>query len=329
MSTLVTGGLGFVGRKIVEALLARGESVNVLSLPIADDSFELNQKCNITLGDIRDPLAVRKAMKGCTKIYHLAAYARNWASNPETFFEINVRGTETILRAAFETGVEKIVYTSSNLALGPSNGVGVTESHPRTTDFFTEYERSKFIAENLVRSYARDGLDIVIVNPTRIFGPGPLDESNSVTKMILWYLQGKWRLILGDGDAVGNYVFVDDIVQGHLLAMKFGKSGENYILGGENASFNDFFAKLSAIADRHFHLLHLPATIALLFSKFEKARAGVFHHYPLITPGWAKTFLANWENSCAKAEQELGYMPTPLGAGLEKTIRWLQTVALS
>ncbi|HEY6951803.1 MAG TPA: NAD-dependent epimerase/dehydratase family protein [Bacteroidota bacterium] len=328
MSNLVTGGLGFVGRRIVEALLAEGESVNVLSLPTPGFPSAISRSYATFLGDIRDPVVVRKAMAGCKYVYHLAAYARNWARDPGTFFEVNVQGTDVVLRAALETGVEKVVYTSSNLALGPSNGSEVNEAHPRTTDFLTEYERSKFIAENLVRSYVRKGLDVVIVNPTRIYGPGPLDESNSVTKMILWYLQGKWRFILGNGDATGNYVFVDDIVQGHIRARKYGKPGENYILGGQNASFNEFFSTLAGIGGRTFRLFHLPAGLALLFSQIERARARTFRHYPLITPGWTRTFLANWENSCKKAEQELGYSPKSLKAGMEDTVKWLETNSL-
>ncbi len=322
MRTLVTGGLGFVGLKIVHALLSRGEEVRVLSLPVHNAGTDRCGDFETILGDIRDASTVRRAMNGCNRVYHLAAYARNWASDPGTFFRVNVEGTDTVLRTAAGCDVERVVYTSSNLALGPSNGVAVDESHPRTTDFFTEYERSKFIAENLVRSYARRGLDVVIVNPTRIYGPGPLDESNSVTKMILWYLQGKWRLILGDGSAVGNYVLVDDVVRGHLLAMENGRRGENYILGGENASFNRFFAELVRISKRTFRLIHLHRSIALSFSRFEDARARMFRHYPLITPGWARTFLSNWENSCAKAEQELGYHAASLGAGIEKTCEW-------
>lgn len=328
MKTLVTGGLGFVGRKIAETLIADGETVNILSLPMPTMSMENSNTCRTYLGDIRDPVALRTAMKGCKRVYHLAAYARNWAKDPKVFFEINVCGTDAVLRAALDAGIEKVVYTSSNLALGPSNGSEVTESHPRTTDFFTEYERSKFIAENLVRSYVRKGLDSVIVNPTRIYGPGPLDESNSVTKMILWYLQGKWKLILGKGDAVGNYAFVEDIVRGHILAMKYGKPGENYILGGENASFNEFFSTLANVGGRTFQLLHLPARVALLFSEFERARGRMSRHYPLISPGWARTFLANWEYSSLKAKEELGYSSRSLKAGMQKTIEWLEASAL-
>jgi nucleoside-diphosphate-sugar epimerase len=324
MCTLVTGGLGFVGARIVEALIAQGEEVRVLSLPMPYSGSSGYKNVQTILGDIRDVSAVRQAMSGCNRVYHLAAYARNWASDPRIFFDVNVQGTDTVLRTALECAVERVVYTSSNLALGPSNGAEVDESHPRTTDFFTEYERSKFIAENLVRSYVRRGLDVVIVNPTRIYGPGPLNESNSVTRMILWYLQGKWRLILGDGNAVGNYVLVDDVVQGHILAMNNGRAGENYILGGENASFNQFFAELVRVSNREFRLLHLRGSIALSFSRFERVRARFFHYYPLITPGWARTFLTNWENSCAKAKQELGYEPATLRVGMEKTIRWLR-----
>lgn len=328
MRTLVTGGLGFVGAKLVEALVGSGELVNILNLPVPGVSPGRHGRKNIFLGDIRSETAVAEAMKNCDRVFHLAAYARNWAKDPNTFFDVNVRGTHTVLSMARALGVSRVVYTSSNLTLGPSNGDAITESIPRTTDFFTEYERSKFLAENLVRNYVRQGLDVVIVNPTRIYGPGPLDESNSVTKMILWYLQGKWRLILGNGNAVGNYVYVEDVVRGHMLAMARGKTNENYILGGENVSFNNFFAQLAQVGGRTFRLMHLPASIALSFSRFERLRAHLFGHYPLITPGWARTFLTDWQNSCAKAQTDLRYVPLGLNDGMVRTVRWLESSGL-
>jgi farnesol dehydrogenase len=323
MSILVTGATGFIGRRLVELLARRGESVHILCRPTANASFKENN-IKIYLGDILDASSVARAAAGCDRVFHLAAYARNWAKDPRKFYEINVDGTQNVLDAAVKTSVIKVVLTSSAVTFGPSNGLAVDESVARRASFFTEYEHSKSLAEECVRHYVQKGLDVVIVNPTRVFGPGLLNESNAVTKMIHLYLQGKWRLILGDGRGIGNYAFVDDILQGYLLAMEAGRAGEKYILGGENASYNDLFAMVSDLSKRKYRVLHIPATLALFLANIEKLRAQWFHNYPLITPSWVKTFLADWAFSCARAQRELGYKITPLREALAITISWLE-----
>jgi len=324
MSVLITGATGFIGNRLAKVLALRGESVRVLCRPTADVRLFVESNIRICRGDILDAASLEKAIDGCDRVFQLAAYARNWAKNPRTFIDINVGGLKNVLDAAQRASVKKVVFTSSALTLGPSNAGPVNESLVRTAGFFTEYEHSKFVAEQEVLQYVRDGLHVVIVNPSRVFGPGLLNEGNSVTKMIRWYLEGKWRFILGDGNAVGNYAFVDDVVQGHLLAMEYGRAGERYILGGDNVSFNKFFDLISEIAGRRYRLFHVPASVALTISTIEKLRAEWLRHYPLITPGWVKIFINDWGCSTEKTERELGYTPTPLREALEKTIAWLQ-----
>ena len=324
MKILVTGGNGFIGSRLVCSLAQSGETVHVLDLPNTKSSRLLHESVRFFSGDILNLHDVERAIEGCDCVYHLAAYAKNWAPDDRTFYQVNVRGTEIVLAAALKNEVKKVVHTSSNVALGPSNGVRTSESTQRTGESFTPYEHSKYLSEQLVHRYVKRGLNVVIVNPTRVFGPGPLNESNSVTKMIAWYLQGKWRIVLGNGRMVGNYVYVDDLIEGYVRAMEFGRLGENYILGGENVSFNEFFELLSSVAKRRYRMLHLPGCLAMALSRLEEFRSRHFRHYPLITPGWARTFLADWANSCDKAQRELGYSITPLRVAMEKTLAWLE-----
>ena len=324
MAILVTGGTGFIGSRLVAHLVEKGETVHILDLPSQATGGLVNERVRYFSGNILNRDDVERAMKGCDKVYHPAAYAKNWARDEQTFYEVNVGGAEIVLEMALRLKVKKVVHTSSNVALGPSNGVQIEESSPRNFDFYTPYERSKYLSEQLVHNYVERGLNVVIVNPTRVFGPGPLNESNSVTKMIEWYVEGKWRLVLGSGRMVGNYVFVDDLVDGYVRAMEFGKPGERYILGGENISFNGFFDVLSTVSRRRYLMLHLPAWLALVFSRIEEFRSLHFNHYPMITSGWAKTFLCDWANSCGKAQRDLGYAITPLGSAMQRTIEWLR-----
>lgn len=323
MKILITGGTGFIGTRLAKVLANRGELVNVLCRSSADTSFLLHPNIRIIEGDILDRVSLDKAIEECDRVYHLAAYAKNWAKTLETFLNINVGGLKNVLEAAKNHSVKKIVFTSSALTLGPSNGVPVSESIHRKSDCFTDYEFSKIKAERLVQEYVQQGLSIVIVNPTRVFGPGLLNEGNSVTKMIDLYLRGKWRLVLGNGSAVGNYVFVDDVVRGHIGAMEYGRTGERYILGGENLSFNKFFEYVSELGQRTHRMIHIPRPLAMVFATTEKLRAEWFNHYPLITPGWVKIFINDWACSTEKAEKEIHYRITPFRDALRQTIEWL------
>lgn len=181
MSILVTGGTGFIGTRLVNALTSQGETVHILDLAPVSSCTSANPNVVYFTGTITDRAIVESAMTGCDRVFHLAAYALNWAPEEETYYDINVHGVEVILSVAKELNVRRIVHTSSNVALGPSNGVQVDEHSPRTGRFFTPYEEWKYYSEQLVQKYVEDGLDVVIVNPSRVFGPGPLNESNSVT----------------------------------------------------------------------------------------------------------------------------------------------------
>lgn len=324
MKALVTGATGFIGRHLVERLANKGVTVRVLCRRTADVSSFKRKEIEICWGDILDGSAVEVAVRGCEQVYHLAAFAQGWTKDPRTYFEINVGGLQNVLSAAHKASVEKVVYTSSSVTVGPSNGTPANESSPRPQEFLTDYEHSKFVAEQKALCYVRSGLNVVIVCPTRVFGPGVLSVANSVTKMVQQYLGGRWRFILGDGNGIGNYVYVEDIVEGHLLAMEKGRAGERYLLGGENASYNEFFEIVAEVSGRQYKLFHAPMSLALLTSEIEEFRGKHFKHRPLITPAWVRTFIANWAFSTEKAQTELGCKITPLREALAMTIRWLE-----
>ncbi len=324
MKALVTGATGFIGRHLVERLANKGVTVRVLCRRTADVSSFKRREIEICWGDVLDGSTVEAAVRGCDQVFHLAAFAQGWAKDPQAFFETNVGGLQNVLSAAQRASVEKVVYTSSSVTLGPSNGTPAAESSPRSQEFFTDYEHSKSVAEQEALSYVRSGLNVVIVCPTRVFGPGVLSVANSVTKMVQQYLKGKWRFILGDGNGIGNYVYVEDVVDGHLLAMEKGRAGERYLLGGENASYDEFFEIVAEVSGRRYKLFHVPMSLALLTSEIEEFRGKHFKHHPLITPGWVRTFIADWAFSTEKAQSELGCKITPLREALAMTIKWLQ-----
>jgi farnesol dehydrogenase len=323
----VTGATGFIGGRLVAELVRRGDAVRALVRPAGSREGLENERITTVVGDIGDQSSLRAGMEGCSGAFHLAAYARNWARDPGTFFQVNVEGTRNVFEAARAAGVGRIVLTSTMVTLGPTPpGTVGDECMPRSTPrFFTEYEESKAAGEREALALAADGLPVVIVNPTRVYGPGKLTEGNSTTVMIDLYDRGRFPFLLAGGVNVGNYGFVDDVVRGHLLAMEKGRVGERYILGGDNASLVRLFDLVDEVTGKRHIRISLSAGLAMAYSCAEKRKAEWFGLYPRITPGWVATFLRDWAYSSAKAERDLGYTVTPLKEGIGLTCEWLHS----
>lgn len=325
MRVFVTGGTGFIGERLIRRLLSEGYEVSALyRSEKKKDDLDLPQ-VNWIRGDITDENCLNEGMQGCEVVFHVAAYAVAWEEHPGDFRKFNVQGTINVLNAAIANGIKKVIFTSTAGIFGPSiNGV-ITEESVSPLPHFTGYERSKAEAENIVREYVKNtGLYVVIVNPTRVFGPGPLNQSNSTTLMIKKYMEGKWHILPGNGKAIGNYVYVEDVVNGHILAAKHGKAGERYILGGENISYREFFDTLSLIVGRKNWLLPLPLPVMLAFAYLLVGVHKIYHGFlPPVTPAHVRKFSYNWEVSCEKAKRELGYTITPFEEAVQKTVAYL------
>ncbi|MBN2474842.1 MAG: NAD-dependent epimerase/dehydratase family protein [Pirellulales bacterium] len=334
----VTGGTGFIGTRLVQALTERGHRVRVLSRradPKPPPGLEhqggdplKHERVELVRGDVTDRDSLLEGMEGCSHVFHLAAYAKNWARNPDTYFAMNVRSMRNVFDVAEQLSVRRVVWTSTIMTFGPTPpGVVGDEQMPRATDtYLTQYEQTKTIAEREALQRATEGFPVVIVNPTRVYGPGHLTEGNALSTLIRDYDRGRVPVLLNRGVNVGNYVLVDDVVQGHILAMEKGGVGQCYILGGENATLRQFFRTIDQVSGkRHFQIPLLQVT-PLAFAYWQKKRAEWFGTYPRITPGWVRTFLVDWAYRTDKAERELGYRPTPLVEGVRITYQWLQRI---
>lgn len=322
MKIMMTGATGFIGNSLFNHLYKQNVDINVLCRT-KNLLFPDKQNVNLFVGDITNMKSIEQCMEGCEQVYHLAAYARNWAKNKNLFFESNQQGFENILKSAFKYKIKRLLFMSTSVTFGPSESDLVDENKIKSVPPLTLYEASKIEAEKTVNQYLQKGLDIVIVNPTRLFGPGLLTEGNSVTKMIDLYVRGKFRFILGDGNAIGNYAFIDDVVFGCINAMVKGRTGEKYILGGENLSYNEFFSIVKTTSKKDYKMLHIPEFVGLAYAYVENILAQATKHYPAITPDWVKTFAINWGFSSNKAECEIDYKITPFEQALSKTINWI------
>lgn len=326
MKVLVTGGGGFLGGELIRRLVAENHEVTGLYRTTCHFDWDTDNKVHLVKGNLLDKDSLYEAVKGCEQIYHVGALSKSWSKDPSLFYKVNVLGTINLIEVAKELGVKRIVVTSSAGAIGPAEkGKMVSENQCRLVDFFGDYESSKFIMNEKIQDYVRDGMDIRIVCPTRVFGPGNLSTDGSiVTKMIKKYLEGTWRVKLGKGDDLGNYAFIDDVVQGHVLAMKNGKSGEKYLIGSFNDTFNGILQTVDEIAQKKRKLIGIPFGLIWFYATFVGKLAAVFNFNPLITVAWTRKLRQNWETDLSKAINELGYKPTPEKVAIEKTINWIK-----
>ena len=324
----MTGASGYVGELLANALATQGHTVHALCRDVAKAKKMLqNPNIKVFEGDLLDISKIEIAMKDCEQVYHLAAYAKVWDKDNNAFYQMNVVGTENILNIAHKLGVKKMVFTSTAGVLGPCVGEIVTEKTPQTVPHSTEYERTKAQAEQKVADFISKnaGFEVVTVCPTRVYGAGQMSQSNAVTLLIEKYYHKKWKILPDDGTKMGNYVFVGDVVKGHILAMQYGKSGEKYLLGGENATYRQFFDMIGQVCGHHLKLIKMPYHLMLFFAKIQQFLADNFGRPPLITPAFVRKYLYNWHSSSAKAEKELGYKITPLREGIKNTVDWLKS----
>ncbi len=325
MKIFITGATGYIGNNLALRLAKEGNTVHALIRSVNKAPLLNHPNIKLFEGDITEPASLEKAIEGCDQVYHLAAFARVWAKDVSTFYKMNVEATRFVLDAARKCGVQKMVFTSTGGVLGPSGNHPVREDDERLGNVFNEYEDTKTQAEDLCKEYCNKyGMHIVIVNPPRIYGPGIESESNAVTRLTKLYMSGKWKIMPGDGTKTGSYVYIDDIVNGHMLAMQKGRSGERYILSGVNASYNEFFDILGDITGKKLKLIKLPVWAMMLAGYLLMIRTKLTGKAPLLTPKWIKKYFYNWSLSCEKAERELGYTYIPLKEGLQKTVDWIK-----
>ncbi|TSD64046.1 NAD-dependent epimerase/dehydratase family protein [Inquilinus sp. KBS0705] len=324
MKILVTGATGFIGRQLNLTLADKGYEVKALCRNINHPYLVKHKNIEPVKGDILDNYSLLKAMDGCTQVYHTAAMAKMWCPNENDFLETNVTGTRNVLDSAAIKGINKIVYTSTCGVWGPTLKYPVTENEPRIVGFPIAYERTKYLAELEVQQFVKLGLNVVTVNPSRVFGEGPVTDSNTVGKMVYGYLKGKWRIIPGNGEQVANYAFLDDVVQGHIAAMDKGITGNRYILGGEDISFNHFFATLNKVSGVQRNMLRVPQKAIAFYSRVEWLKTKLTGFAPVFLPEFADRLKFDQKYSSQKAADQLGYNITPFTEGIQRTVNYIK-----
>lgn len=324
MKVLVTGATGYVGHNLTLELARQGYDVNILVREPRSKFIPVHHRIKIFRGDILDKGSIIPSMTDCERVFHVAATVRLYSSKPSLFFDVNVEGTRHILDTALETGVKKLVFTSTCGVIGPSLNKPMAETDPRITGFNNDYELSKFLAERLLTEYVGRGLDAVIASASKVFGPGIETHPLSVNSLISRFIHRRLTICPGPSTLLSNYVFIDDLVQGHLQAMERGKAGEKYILGGENLSYDQFFEVLRRLSGTRGKPMHVSKTIARIYGHWHFLQHKIRGREPFFSGRGVHQVFCNKSFDCSRAINELQYRITPFANAAEQTIHFLK-----
>ncbi len=322
MKTLVTGATGFLGSHVARALAGRGEDVRVLVRPTSDLRALEGIGAERFQGDLRDRASLSRALEGVRCVYHVAADYRLWARDPREIHESNVTGTQNLLDAARQAGVEKFVYTSTvaTVAVPREGRLPNEETQSSVTEMIGHYKRSKFEAEQCASRAAENGLPVVIVNPTTPVGPGDW-KPTPTGKIIVDFLNGR---LPGYVETGLNFVPVEDCAQGHLLAAERGRIGERYILGGRNLTLKQMLDILSSTSGRPAPRWKIPYAVAYAAGCADMAISRLTGREPQIPLEGVRMSRHKMFVDASKAERDLGFTPGPIEAALGRAVAWYE-----
>jgi dihydroflavonol-4-reductase len=322
VSAFVTGATGFIGGRLIEALLERGVEVKALARD-REKAFAL-QKLGIETitGDITDRASIKGALKGCDVLYQLGNVASWWLKDKSIYYKVNVDGTKSIMLEALDAGVKKVVYTSSLAAIRQPRGEIATEETRHKRDFESHYGRSKFLAEREILEIHREkGLPVIILNPGVVMGPGDL---KTFGRTIIDLLNGRLKVRFFE-DSMIPIVYIDDVVKGHILAVEKGRIGDRYILVGDNISIGNLFKLINRIAGAPIPDRQIPPSLIKFIAHCLEVRSFFTGRPPKFAVDGLKAMEVGAAGSSNKAKRELGLSFTPLEEGFKKTIDWYKT----
>jgi len=323
MLAFVTGATGFVGSHVARVLAEQGADLRLLVRASSDTSNIESLNAERALGDLRDPASIEKAMAGCDSVFHVAADYRLWVRDPEQMYRANVEGTRTILDAARKNRVRRVVHTSSVATMGfTSNGQLADENSPfKLESMIGPYKRSKFMAEQLALKAGASGMDVVVVNPTTPVGEQDI-RPTPTGRIVVDFLKKKFPAYVDTGL---NLVDVRECARGHLTAFEKGRSGERYILGGENLTLKQILDKLAAITGLPSPRVRVPYVLALATGVVDEVVTGrILGREPRATIDAVRMGRKKMFVSSAKAERELGWNSSPVDGALRRAVEWFR-----
>jgi dihydroflavonol-4-reductase len=323
MLAFVTGATGFLGSHVARVLAEQGATLRLLVRPTSDLRNIETLPADRAFGDLRDAASLEKAMAGCDTVFHVAADYRLWVRDPAEMYRANVEGTRALLEAARRNQVRRVVYTSSVATMGfTSSGQPADENSPVSlADMIGPYKRSKFMAEQVALEAGRSGQDVVIVNPTTPVGEQDI-KPTPTGRIIVDFLKRKFPAYVDTGL---NLVDATECARGHVLALEKGKSGQRYILGGENLTLKQILDKLGALTGLPSPKVKVPYVMALATGVVDEVVTGrILGKEPRATIDAVRMGRKRMFVTSAKAERDLGWKILPVENALRRAVEWFQ-----
>ncbi len=328
MLAFVTGATGFLGSHVARVLAEQGAELRLLVRPASDLRNLEGLNADRVIGDLRDPASIEKSLSGCHALFHVAADYRLWVRDPDEMYRSNVEGTRSLLDAARKQGVRRIVYTSSVATMGFTSGSKTggslaDESSPVSlADMIGHYKRSKFMAEQVAVKAARSGADVVVVNPTTPIGERDI-KPTPTGRIVVDFLKRKFPAYVETGL---NLVDATECARGHIQALEKGRSGERYILGGENLTLKQILDRLGAITGLPSPRVKLPYFFALATGVVDEMVTGrLLGREPRATIDAVRMGRKMMFVSSAKAERELGWRTVSVEGALRRSVDWFRS----
>lgn len=324
-NVLVTGGTGFIGSNLALALLAEGCNVRVLRRRDSDLRALGNADVEHCIGDLRDASSLRRALKGCDTVFHTAAMVSYWRKERDEMYDVNIGGTRNLVELCLGLGVRRLIHTSSVAAVGYSEEGGLAqESNEFNWDRFDiGYRTSKHLAEREVQEGVKRGLEAVIVNPSIVIGPRDIHFHGGQLirdihkKRIFYYITGGM-----------NIVYVDDVVRGHILAARQGRSGERYVLCGENLTHKEIISTIAEIVGGLRPFFRFPPGAVRMIAATAEGIGNLLNVKPWVTRELLASSGMTYYFSCDKARREFGYQMTPFREAVRRTFEWYKEEGL-
>jgi dihydroflavonol-4-reductase len=324
MKAFVTGATGFVGSHVARALAEQGADLRLLIRSTSRTDNIVDLPAELAMGDLRKPESLKIAMSGCDFVFHVAADYRFWVRNPEEMYQANVEGTRAIIRAAHESGVQRVIYCSSVATMGfKQTGEIVNEDTAVSLEeMIGHYKRSKYMAEHVALEAGRNGANVVVVNPTTPIGEFDI-KPTPTGRIVVDFLKKNFPAYVDTGL---NLADVKEVARGHVLAMEKARPGERYILGGENLTLKQILDKLGEITGLPSPTMKVPHGLAMAFAACDQFFTGiVMGKEPRATLEAVKMGRKKMFASSEKAERELGYRVVPVENALRRAVSWFQT----
>jgi dihydroflavonol-4-reductase len=323
MLAFVTGATGFLGSHVTRVLAEQGANLRLLVRPSSDLRNLQGLNAETATGDLRDTASLEKAMAGCDTVFHVAADYRLWVRDPEEMYRSNVEGTRAILAVASKNGVRSVVCTSSVATMGfTANGHPADEDSPVSlADMIGHYKRSKFMAEQVALEAGRAGMRVVVVNPTTPVGEQDV-KPTPTGRIVVDFMKRKFPAYVETGL---NLVDATECARGHVAALEKGKSGERYILGGQNLTLKQILDQLASITGLPSPKVKLPYIFAFAAGVVDETITGcLLNREPRATIDTVRMGRKKMFASSAKAERELGWKIVPVEGALRRAIEWFR-----